>query len=65
MHGIEEVLHKMKEVFASLYNDRAIPYRVHKGFAHDVVACRPVCNAWCAPTWAPRGDVHHRHRVGL
>jgi len=38
VHGIEEVLHKMKEVFASLYNDRAISYRVHKGFAHDVVA---------------------------
>ncbi|HMN20206.1 MAG TPA: phosphoenolpyruvate synthase [Ottowia sp.] len=36
--GIEAVLHKMKEVFASLYNDRAISYRVHKGFAHDVVA---------------------------
>ncbi|MDB5849602.1 MAG: phosphoenolpyruvate synthase [Rhodoferax sp.] len=36
--GIEDVLHKMKEVFASLYNDRAIRYRVHKGFAHDVVA---------------------------
>ena len=36
--GIDEVMHKMKEVFASLYNDRAISYRVHKGFAHDVVA---------------------------
>ena len=36
--GVEAVLHKMKEVFASLYNDRAISYRVHKGFAHDVVA---------------------------
>ncbi|HOB65702.1 phosphoenolpyruvate synthase [Ottowia sp.] len=36
--GIDQVLHKMKEVFASLYNDRAISYRVHKGFAHDVVA---------------------------
>ncbi|AOG24112.1 phosphoenolpyruvate synthase [Acidovorax sp. RAC01] len=36
--GIEEVMHKMKEVFASLYNDRAISYRVHKGFEHDVVA---------------------------
>ena len=36
--GIEAVLHKMREVFASLYNDRAISYRVHKGFAHDVVA---------------------------
>lgn len=36
--GIETVLHKMKEVFASLYNDRAISYRVHKGFAHSEVA---------------------------
>ncbi len=36
--GIEGVLHKMKEVFASLYNDRAISYRVHKGFAHSDVA---------------------------
>jgi pyruvate,water dikinase len=36
--GIDAVLHKMKEVFASLYNDRAISYRVHKGFEHDVVA---------------------------
>ena len=36
--GIEAVLHKMKEVFASLYNDRAISYRVHKGFAHAEVA---------------------------
>ena len=36
--GIDAVLHKMKEVFASLYNDRAISYRVHKGFAHDGVA---------------------------
>lgn len=36
--GIDDVLHKMKEVFASLYNDRAISYRVHKGFEHDVVA---------------------------
>ena len=36
--GIEAVLHKIKEVFASLYNDRAISYRVHKGFAHEHVA---------------------------
>ncbi len=36
--GIDDVLHKMKEVFASLYNDRAISYRVHKGFAHAEVA---------------------------
>lgn len=38
VHGIETVLHKIKEVFASLYNDRAISYRVHKGFAHSDVA---------------------------
>ena len=36
--GIDAVLHKMKEVFASLYNDRAISYRVHQGFAHADVA---------------------------
>ncbi|NML46039.1 phosphoenolpyruvate synthase [Ramlibacter sp. G-1-2-2] len=38
VQGIADVLHKMKEVFASLYNDRAISYRVHKGFAHEGVA---------------------------
>jgi pyruvate, water dikinase len=36
--GIDAVLHKIREVFASLYNDRAISYRVHKGFAHADVA---------------------------
>jgi pyruvate,water dikinase len=36
--GIDDVLHRMKEVFASLYNDRAISYRVHKGYAHVDVA---------------------------
>ncbi|HEX7640422.1 MAG TPA: phosphoenolpyruvate synthase [Burkholderiaceae bacterium] len=36
--GIDGVLHKMKEVFASLYNDRAISYRVHKGYADSDVA---------------------------
>ena len=36
--GINECLHKIREVFASLYNDRAISYRVHKGFAHENVA---------------------------
>jgi len=36
--GIDDVLHKMKEVFASLYNDRAISYRVHLGYAHADVA---------------------------
>ncbi len=36
--GIEEVLGKIHHVFASLYNDRAISYRVHKGYAHAEVA---------------------------
>ncbi|OLE20413.1 MAG: phosphoenolpyruvate synthase [Betaproteobacteria bacterium 13_1_20CM_3_63_8] len=36
--GLENILHAIKEVFASLYNDRAIAYRVHQGFAHADVA---------------------------
>ena len=36
--GIDDVLEKIHHVFASLYNDRAISYRVHKGFAHAQVA---------------------------
>ncbi|MGB8634540.1 MAG: phosphoenolpyruvate synthase [Rhodanobacteraceae bacterium] len=35
--GIDDVLITVKEVFASLYNDRAIAYRVHHGFAHEDV----------------------------
>ncbi|HET8554645.1 MAG TPA: phosphoenolpyruvate synthase [Rhodanobacteraceae bacterium] len=35
--GIDNVLVKVKEVFASLYNDRAIAYRVHHGFKHEDV----------------------------
>ncbi len=36
--GIANVLEAIRHVFASLYNDRAISYRVHKGFAHEEVA---------------------------
>ena len=36
--GLDNVKEAMHHVFASLYNDRAISYRVHKGFEHDVVA---------------------------
>ena len=36
--GIENIIKKIKEVFASLYNDRAISYRVHKGFHHSDVS---------------------------
>ncbi len=35
--GADQVVHKIKEVFASLYNDRAIAYRVHHGFKHEDV----------------------------
>ncbi len=36
--GIDDVIHRIREVFASLYNDRAISYRVHKGYANVDVA---------------------------
>ena len=38
IHGIENTKQAIKEVFASLYNDRAISYRVHKEFIHSEVA---------------------------
>ena len=38
IHGVEHVLEAIRHVFASLYNDRAISYRVHQGFAHGEVA---------------------------
>lgn len=38
IHGFENLIHAIREVFASLYNDRAIAYRVHKGFTHADVA---------------------------
>ncbi|MCI6530350.1 MAG: phosphoenolpyruvate synthase [Mesosutterella sp.] len=38
VNGIDQVLARMREVFASLYNDRAISYRVLKGFDHSNVA---------------------------
>ncbi|MGE0080654.1 MAG: phosphoenolpyruvate synthase, partial [Thiohalomonadaceae bacterium] len=38
VHGLENVLTAVHHVFASLYNDRAIAYRVHKNFEHSEVA---------------------------
>jgi pyruvate,water dikinase len=38
IHGVDNLLNAVKHVFASLYNDRAISYRVHKGFTHAEVA---------------------------
>jgi pyruvate,water dikinase len=37
VRGLEQVMLAVKHVFASLYNDRAIVYRVHQGFAHSAV----------------------------
>ncbi|PTU73658.1 phosphoenolpyruvate synthase [Pseudomonas mangrovi] len=38
IRGVDNVIRAAKEVFASLFNDRAIAYRVHQGFDHKVVA---------------------------
>jgi pyruvate, water dikinase len=38
VRGADAVLHAMHEVYASLFNDRAIAYRVHQGFDHSLVA---------------------------
>jgi len=38
INGLDNIIHAVREVFASLYNDRAIAYRVHQGFAHAGVA---------------------------
>ncbi|MGE0857482.1 MAG: phosphoenolpyruvate synthase [Gammaproteobacteria bacterium] len=36
--GLDQVTHRIREVFASLFNDRAISYRVHQGYEHSAVA---------------------------
>ena len=38
VQGLDDIKHRVKEVFASLFNDRAIAYRVHQGFEHRHVA---------------------------
>jgi pyruvate,water dikinase len=38
IHGVDNLLAAIKQVYASLYNDRAISYRTHKGFSHTEVA---------------------------
>ena len=50
--GLENILQAIKEVFASLYNDRAIAYRVHRATRTPTSRCRPACSGWCAATWA-------------
>ena len=53
VRGIDAILLAIKEVFASLYNDRAIAYRVHHGFEHETVALSAGCSRWSAPTSPP------------
>ncbi len=65
IRGIDNVLEAVKQVFASLYNDRAIAYRVHKGFATPKWRSPRACSAWCAPTPRRRRGLHPGHRVGL
>jgi len=66
--GIEEILQKVREVFASLYNDRAISYRVHKGFAHEHVALsagiqRMVRSTLLANLFSVQSDCPHREKL--
>ena len=56
IRGIDNVLEAIRQVFASLYNDRAISYRVHQGFdARRRWRSRPPSSAWCAATSARAG----------
>jgi hypothetical protein len=52
IHGYENILHAIKEVFASLYNDRAIA-ACTRASPTLKSPCRPACSAWSAPTSAP------------
>ncbi len=64
--GLENILHAVSEVFASIYNDRAIAYRAHHGFAHDDVALSVGVQRMVRSDAGAAGrDVHARYRVGL
>ncbi len=66
VRGIDAILHAIREVYASLYNDRAIAYRVHHGFAHgDVGLSAGVQRMVRSDLGASGRDVHDGHRVGL
>jgi len=65
VHGLDNVKKRMHEVFASLFNDRAIAYRVHQGF--DTAWSRCLRRAEDDPLghWRQRRGLHARHGVGL
>ena len=66
VRGEEQLLTCMHEVYASLYNDRAIAYRVHSNFDHGAVALSVgVQHMVRSDLGARRRDVHARHRLRL
>lgn len=50
VQGLDQIIAAIKVVFASLYNDRAIAYRVHQKFPHEKVFCPPGFRKWFAAT---------------
>ena len=66
VRGEDDVLRAMHEVFASLFNDRAIAYRVHQGFDHSAVALSAgVQHMVRSDLGVERRHVHARHRLGV
>lgn len=53
VQGFDAVLVAVKHVFASLFNDRAISYRVHQVTITAAWRYPPGCRGWCAPTRPP------------
>lgn len=60
--GIEDVLHKMKEVFASCTTTEPSVTAFTKVFRTQKLPCLRACNAWSGRTWVRQGHVHHRYR---
>ena len=56
IRGEEALIDACKRCFASLFTDRAISYRVDKGFNYERSSCPSGCRRWCAPTSAPRAS---------
>jgi pyruvate,water dikinase len=50
----ENILHAMREMFTSLYSDRAIPIACTRVSSPPKSPCRPGCSAWCVRTWVRR-----------
>ena len=48
IRGLDNLKSAVKQVFASLYNDRAIAYRVHKGFDHSLIYLSAGIQKWFA-----------------